>query len=68
MPCRVTVDSATPRPSTRLRMMFTAWSTAVSVTVPVSPGGTAGFSVTLVPPARSIPSLGEWLPLMNIHA
>ena len=67
VPCRVTLDSATPSPSTRWRMMLTAWSTASSVTVPCSPGGTVGLRVRLVPPARSMPSFGEWLPLTTIQ-
>ncbi len=55
----VTSDSATPKLSTRLRMMETAWSSASFVTF--APFSARGVRMTLVPPSRSRPSRGEYL-------
>ena len=57
-PWTVTSDSATPRPSTRWRMIPTAWSSCSSVIVPSVPGAVVGSRVTWVPPCRSRPSWG----------
>ena len=54
----VTSDSATPKLSTRLRMMETAWSSASLVTL--APFSARGVRMTLVPPSRSSPSRGEY--------
>ena len=54
----VTSDSATPKLSTRLRMIATAWFSVSLVIFPVSPGASRGVRMTLVPPSRSSPSLG----------
>ena len=56
-PAVVTSDSATPKLSTRLRMIATAWSSESFGTAP-EPLAFRGVRMMLVPPSRSSPSRG----------
>ena len=57
LPAVVTSDSATPKLSTRFRMMETAWLSESFGTEP-EPVVRRGVRMTLVPPSRSRPSRG----------
>jgi hypothetical protein len=57
LPAVVTSDSATPKLSTRFRMMETAWFRESFGTDP-EPLASRGVRMTLVPPSRSRPSRG----------
>jgi hypothetical protein len=59
-PAVVVSDSATPKLSTRLRMIDTAWFKESCGTEP-SPLARRGVRITLVPPSRSRPRRGRYL-------
>lgn len=67
-PCVWTSASDTPSPLTRRSMMPTAVFMFVSLIASGFPGSLLALSVMLVPPARSMPSLGVVCFVRNIPA